>query len=478
MKTDLESEYGSEKQELYIRMLLSNDEIFTRCRTILDKSFFNPRFQKTVDFMLTYAEEYHTIPKTEVINASLGVDFSLVDNITIQDKEWFLDDIEKFCRHQAVANNIMAAPDKIARGEYEDVEENLREALLISLNTNLGSDFFMDFQSSLKEMQDNNGIMSTGYLAIDRVLYGGMNRGELNLFLAKSGGGKSLMMQNIALNWATMGMHVVYISLELSEALINKRLGSMYTGVSQKDIMKKMEHTALLIGKKYKENKTSITATRGSLYSKQMKQGSTCNDVRAYIKEYEIKFGHPPDALMIDYLDLLYPNNKKVNPSDLFVKDKFVSEEMRGLAQETRMFCVSASQVNRDGMNELEFDFTHIAGGVSKINTSDNVIGLLMTDAMRARGEMQLQFLKTRSSGGVGSKLFLAFNNETLRIEDKEEGGGEIIENSPVSGEDVLDKLRRRPGTTASTPTVTQTSAKANMTAGLSLRDTLLKDKK
>lgn len=474
MQTDLESEYGSEKQELYIRMLLSNDEIFTRCRTILDKSYFNPKFQRTVDFMLTYAEEYRSIPKPEVIKGALGKDYPNVPNITTQDKEWFLDDIEKFCRHQAVANNIMAAPDKIARGEYEEVEEKLKDALLISLSRDLGSNFFTDFQSSLIEMQENNGTMSTGYTAVDRILYGGLNRGELTIFLARSGGGKSLMMQNIALNWATMGLHVVYISLELSEALINKRLGSMYTGVTQKDIMRKMENTALMIGKKYKENKTSITATRGSLLSKQMKQGSTCNDVRSYIKEYEIKFGYPPDALVIDYLDLLYPNNKKINPSDLFVKDKFVSEEMRGLAQETRMLCLSASQVNREGMNELEFDFTHIAGGVSKINTSDNVIGLLMTDAMRARGEMQLQFLKTRSSGGVGSKIFLAFNNETLRIEDKEEGA-EVIEHSPVSSEDVLDKLRRRPGSQSNIqPAV---PAKSSISAGMNLRETILKGK-
>lgn len=475
MQTDLESEYGSEKQELYIRMLLSNDEIFTRCRTILDKSYFNPKFQRTVDFMLTYAEEYRSIPKPEVIKGALGKDFPNVPNITTQDKEWFLDDIEKFCRHQAVANNIMAAPDKIARGEYEEVEEKLKDALLISLTRDLGSNFFTDFQSSLIEMQENNGTMSTGYSAVDRILYGGLNRGELTIFLARSGGGKSLMMQNIALNWATMGLHVVYISLELSEALINKRLGSMYTGVTQKEIMRKMENTALMIGKKYKENKTSITATRGSLLSKQMKQGSTCNDVRSYIKEYEIKFGYPPDALVIDYLDLLYPNNKKINPSDLFVKDKFVSEEMRGLAQETRMLCISASQVNREGMNELEFDFTHIAGGVSKINTSDNVIGLLMTDAMRARGEMQLQFLKTRSSGGVGSKIFLAFNNETLRIEDKEEGA-EVIEHSPVSSEDVLDKLRRRPG--SSQPNIQPAvPAKSSISAGMTLRETILKGK-
>ena len=82
---------------------------------------------------------------------------------------------------------------------------------------------------------------------------------------------------------------------------------------------------------------------------------------------------------------------------------------------------VTASQLNRGAVEEIEFDHSHIAGGISKIQTADNVVGIFTSNAMRERGRYQIQFMKTRSSSGVGSKVDLKFNPETLRIEDLEE---------------------------------------------------------
>ena len=85
------------------------------------------------------------------------------------------------------------------------------------------------------------------------------------------------------------------------------------------------------------------------------------------------------------------------------------------------MLVVTASQLNRGAVEEIEFDHSHIAGGISKIQTADNVVGIFTSNAMRERGRYQIQFMKTRSSSGVGSKVDLKFNPETLRIEDLEE---------------------------------------------------------
>jgi len=108
----------------------------------------------------------------------------------------------------------------------------------------------------------------------------------------------------------------------------------------------------------------------------------------------------------------------KVSPSDLFVKDKYVSEEIRNLAMETQCITVTASQLNRSAVEEIEFDHSHISGGLSKIMTADNVIGIFTSRAMKERGRYQIQFMKTRSSSGVGQKVDLEFNVDTLRITD------------------------------------------------------------
>jgi len=69
-------------------------------------------------------------------------------------------------------------------------------------------------------------------------------------------------------------------------------------------------------------------------------------------------------------------------------------------------------------VEEIEFDHSHISGGISKINTADNVFGIFTSRAMRERGRYQLQLMKTRSSSGVGQKVELEFDIESLRIRD------------------------------------------------------------
>ena len=168
---------------------------------------------------------------------------------------------------------------------------------------------------------------------------------------------------------------------------------------------------------------------------------STVNDIRAYCKELQIQTGVKVDFLCIDYLDLIMPVSAKVSPSDLFVKDKYVSEELRNLAKELNVLFVTASQLNRAAVEEIEFDHSHISGGISKINTADNVFGIFTSRSMRERGQYQLQLMKTRSSSGVGQKIELAFDVDTLRITDPEENSDNSTVPQP-SANDIMSKIK------------------------------------
>jgi replicative DNA helicase len=217
-------------------------------------------------------------------------------------------------------------------------------------------------------------------------------------------------MQNLAVNWATAGLNGVYLTLELSEGLSAMRIDSMMTNVSTKEVFKDLDTVEMkvrMVGKK-----------AGHLQIKYMPAQSNVNDIRAYLKELQIKLGWNIDFLLIDYLDLIMPVSAKVSPNDLFVKDKYVSEELRNLAKELNCVFVTASQLNRSAVEEIEFDHSMIAGGLSKINTADNVFGIFTSRAMRERGRYQLQLMKTRSSSGVGQKIDLEFDVESLRIRD------------------------------------------------------------
>lgn len=232
--------------------------------------------------------------------------------------------------------------------------------------------------------------------------------------------GKSLFLQNLALNWSFMGMDVVYFSLELSEALVSSRLDCMVSNMGTKELFKRVADASMAI------KMTQKTSKAGKITVKKMPEaGTTTNLLRSYLKEYEIQMGKKPDAVIVDYLDIMYPNNSKIDPTNAFAKDKYVSEELRCMYSELDLLGASASQLNRSaveaGNSGGNFDHSHIAGGISKINTADNVFAIYTNAAMKERGEYQLYMLKTRSSAAVGQNITLAYNNVTMLISDMDD---------------------------------------------------------
>jgi len=428
----MSEEYTTEMQKLYIEFLLADKDLFVRCNAILKSSYFDRQYRDTIDFIQKHVEEYSDVPMLEQVNAVNGIGVTDVKaTITDEHKNWFMDEIEKFCRHKALEAAILQSADKLENKEYGTVEGIIKEAVEIGLAKDFGTNYWEDPAGRIQHIKDSRGQNSTGWETFDKYLYGGFNTGELNIFAGGSGSGKSLFMQNLALNWALQGKNVVYISLELSEELSSMRLDAMLTGMGTKDVMKNASDVELRVKMASKK--------AGGLQIIQMKNGCTVNDIRAYLKEFQIQKNIRVDALLVDYLDLMMPVTVKVNPNDQFIKDKFVSEELRNLAIELGILFVTASQLNRSAVDEIEFDHSHIAGGISKINTADNLIGIFSSRAMRERGRVQIQFMKTRSSSGVGQKLDLKFNIESLRIEDLDED-----EQEDTSTTSIYQKLKTK----------------------------------
>jgi len=429
-------EYSLEEQKLYLEFLEADRELFVRCNAILNADYFDRSLRPVVRFMQEHVEKYGDMPTFEQIKAKTGVALQDLRDNTAAHQKWFLDEFEKFCRHKGLERAILASTDKLEKGEYGTVEKLIKEAVQIGLAKDLGTDYWSDPALRLAKIKEQKGGTSTGWTSFDRFLYGGFNRGELNIFAGGSGSGKSLFMQNIALNWVLAGLNVVYVSLELSEELCSMRIDSMLTGYSTRDLFKNIDDVDLKI------RMTSKKA--GRLQIVQLPNGCNVNDLKAYLKEYQIQHNLKVDAMCVDYLDLMSPAGKKISASDLFIKDKYVSEELRNFAIENDILFVTASQLNRSSVDEVEFDHSHISGGISKINTADNVVGIFTSRQMRERGRAQIQFMKTRSSSGVGQKLDLAFNIDSLRITDLEEDEQQA-ENTTSS---IYDRLKRQSETT------------------------------
>ena len=403
-------DFNQDIQKLFLEMFLADAEAFVRCQSIFESENFDQKLRESAEFIKKYVDEYKVMPELDIVNSACSTSLKDASSVGQEHTDWLLDTFEKFSRHKALERAILKSADLLEKGEYGPVEGLVKEAIQIGLAKDMGTDYFADPRSRLEGLKDNNGQVSTGWPSIDKKLFGGFNRGELNIFAGGSGAGKSLFLQNMAVNFATEGMNVLYISLELSEALTAMRIDSMLTGVATREIFKNLDDVEMkvkMMGKK-----------SGKIQIKYMPSGKNANDLRSYVKEWSIKNKTKPDVLLIDYLDLMMPLSVKVSPSDLFVKDKYVSEELRNLAMELGCVFVTASQLNRAAVEEIEFDHSHISGGLSKIQTADNVIGIFTSRAMKERGRYQIQFMKTRSSSGVGQKVDLEFDVDSLRIRD------------------------------------------------------------
>jgi archaellum biogenesis ATPase FlaH len=410
LATRQNTDYGYDIQKVYLEMMMTDAETFVRCQTVFNPLAFDRRLQDAAKFLDNYVSEHNAMPTFDMINAATKADLKDPGQLKEEHLDWLLIEFETFSRHKALEAAILKGADLLEKGEYGPVEDLVKKAVQIGLQKDLGTDYWADPKSRLEAIKDNNGQVSTGWASLDKKLFGGFNRGELNIFAGGSGAGKSLFLANLGVNWASIGMNVLYLTLELSENLVSMRVDAMVTDIPTRDIFKNIDDVEMkvkMIGKK-----------SGAFQVKYMPSGKTPNDIRSYIKEYEIKTGKKVDVLLIDYLDLLMPNGAKVSAENLFIKDKYVSEELRNLAMELNTVFVTAAQLNRGAVEEIEFDHSHISGGLSKIQTADNVIGIFTSRAMRERGRYQIQLMKTRSSSGVGAKVDLEFDVDSLRIRD------------------------------------------------------------
>ena len=404
------AEYTFDVQKLYIEMLLADAESFARAQNIFKPESFDRKLQPIAKFVKDYMDEYKVMPDVDQVNAKHDIKLKSAKDLDPAHFNWLLDEFETFSRHKALEQAILSSADLLEKGDYGPVEDMVKDAVNVGLTRDLGTDYFEDPRGRLEALKDNNGQISTGWQNLDKKLFGGFNRGELNIFAGGSGAGKSLFLQNLAVNWAQAGLNVCYISFELSEQLTAMRLDAMMTNIPTKKVFPEIDNVEMKVKMLKKKS--------GNLQIKYLPSGSNVLDVRTYLKELELKNKKKIDCILIDYLDLMMPKSKKISPADLFIKDKYVSEELRNLVVEKQCVLATASQLNRASVEEIEFDHSHISGGLSKIQTADNVIGIFTSRAMKERGRYQIQFMKTRSSSGVGQKVDLEFDVDSLRIRD------------------------------------------------------------
>lgn len=409
MNTDVVKQYNIKYQLYLLSQIFSTPDLYVRCKNILKPDYFDKDFQPSIQYVHEYSTKYSTLPSLLDIehNAEFVYDDIKVDCMNQQAS---LDSIGEYCRHKALALAIQQGMEMVNQKKYGGIEELIREAMLVSVQNDIGLDIYEDPEAVIKKLADQQGNFSSGWDTLDHKLYGGFGSQELEIFAAASGGGKSVVLQNLAVNFSKLGRNGAYITLELASELVAVRIYSMLIDTAITKVKTDIDESSAKI--KIEEK------TNGQLRVHRLPESiTTVNDIESYIRELQIKTGIKLDYICVDYLDLLTSDRCGPNDrSNAFVKDKFVSEELRALAMKMDLTVFTACQFNRSGVGGEDIKSqAQIAGGISKVYTADNLIYI---QANYDRKEMVFDFQKTRNSGAVGSKLVMSYNTASLRVLD------------------------------------------------------------
>lgn len=377
----LKTEFFSDRNEQVTYKLI--DEFFTKYQKL-----------PTRDILLLSIENVKDIAESDFPDTKTVIKEAF-DSKYEYDRQWLLDETEKFCKDKAVYNAIMRAV-LIINGEDKKTGEGaipgmLQDALSITFDKKLGHDYFEDAAARYEFYHSVESKIPFTIDLLNKVTNGGVNRKSLNLFISPPKGGKSLSMCSLASDYLRAGLNVAYITLELAEERVAERIDANMFNVAMSSI-----HT---LEEDVFTNKIALlrSKTNGRLKIKEYatKTASHTN-FKVWLDDLKTKEGFIPDVLFVDYLGICasskYKNSSTVNS---YAYQQSVSEELRALAFEYNMAVWSAVQTNRSGFNTSDFDIDSIADSTGPIQTCDFAIAVINTPELQ---ELQQALLKQLAS--------------------------------------------------------------------------------
>ncbi len=409
-------------EKILIKFLFNDIDVREKIIPFLDTEIFDAFETKDIiKLILDFVEEYSkfpTIPELKLKFKNKDSFDCLIECLNIDlgdyDKDFILEEIQDFFKRKMILNEFANGASKLKEENLSvlnDIPDKIREKLSFSFDTDVGSNVFSE--KGREEFWDflhrKDRTFSTGISYVDRILDGGFCEKTLNLFLSPSGVGKTLILCSLTANHILQNRKVLYITLEMSEKKIERRIIANLFDVELNNL-KKMKRDEF--DKKFDQINKKI---KDKLIVKEYPAKSlNANRIRNLLKELKVKCKFEPEIIVIDYLGLLTLNNSKKNSNSYEVL-KEISEETRAIGQEFGQAMLSAIQTNREGFGLAALNLTNVADSIGIIATADVVIGVTCPPEYAEDGKYCWQFLKNRDNVG-GISVNIGVDKPKMRI--------------------------------------------------------------
>lgn len=441
-------------EDLIFSNLIHNETYIRNVIPYLKNEYFSSQaYQKVYQLINRYFEKYHSSPSKEALFVEMddqdlhqGVYDecrNIIEKISEQNVEknydWLMDKTEKFCQDKAIYNAIMESIQIIDGKTQKDkgaLPEILSEALGVSFDTNIGHDFLEDYEARYDFYHKVVERVPFDIDYMNKITRGGIPRKTLNVILAGTGVGKTLMMCHFAAANMMQGKNVLYITLEMAEERISERIDANLMGVPLNELETYPKET-------YQTKIERIRSkTTGKLVVKEYPTATVgSGHFRHLLNELKMKKKFVPDIIYIDYLNLCVSARMKAGSNvNSYTLIKAIAEELRGLAVEFNLPIFTATQTNRTGYTSSDVGLEDTSESFGLPATADFMFAAISSEELESLGQLLIKQLKNRyNDPGTHRRFVVGVDRSRMRIYDVEQNAQDDVQKD-IDDTPIMDK--------------------------------------
>ena len=445
---------------LILKNLLNNEDYMRKVVPFVKADYFEDSNQRVVfEEIFSFVSQYNEVPTREIVSIEVEKRKDLNETTlkevshligcldeTPVEYEWLLNTTEKWCRDRAIYLALLESIG-IADGNNEKktpdaIPSILSDALAVSFDNHVGHDYLLDYEEryDLYNKKETRTEFDLEYF--NKITKGGLPNKTLNIALAGTGVGKSLFMCHVASSVLLQGKNVLYITLEMAEEKIAERIDANLLNVNIQSIT---DLPKPMFDKKVNKLRKK---TQGNLIIKEYPTASAhSGHFKALLNELALKKSFKPDIIFIDYLNICASSRYKAGSNvNSYSYIKAIAEELRGLAVETNVPILSATQTTRSGYGSSDVDLTDTSESFGLPATADLMFALISTEELEGLNQIMVKQLKNRYNDPTIYKRFvIGIDRAKMRLYDCEQKAQEdIIDNGQEDEYNKEDKIPKK----------------------------------
>lgn len=423
--------------------------------------FVSPSDQLIFNLICEYTIKYNANPTREALSIELSDRDNVpemvhaeaqgkIDELATEKHElqWLLDKTEEFCQKRAIFNAI-ARSIAIHNGETKESEGSipsiLADALAVSFDTHIGHDYVEDAEERYNFYHTKEDRVAFDIAILNKATNGGILKKTLNVLMAGTGVGKSLVMCHFAASYLLAGLNVLYITLEMAEERIAERIDANLLDIP-------IQELALMPKEVYDKKIARIKSkTTGKLIIKEYPTASaSAGHFRHLVNELRLKKNFSPDVVFIDYINICTSSRIKAGANvNSYTMVKSIAEELRGLAIELKVPIWSATQTNREGFGNSDPGLENTSESFGLPMTVDFMLSAYRDEELDNLGQIRFKQLKSRYADkanllhfvvGVERAKMRLYDVEQAAQDDISQGGGTPFITDEMEQESIFDK--------------------------------------